>query len=76
VPGLAQLALGLENVTAATYVAAIDVVKNPAGIKTAASIQPVELQHAAILYFLLGQYPVPDSFAKTTTARTTSDKIG
>ena len=76
VPGLAQLALDLENVAAATYVAAIDVVKNPAGIKTAASIQPVELQHAAILNYLLGQYPVPDAFAKSTGARPASDKIG
>jgi hypothetical protein len=76
VPGLAKLALDLENVAAATYVAAIDVVKNPAGIKTAATIQPVELQHAAILHFLLGEYPVPDSFAKSTGARPVTDKIG
>ena len=76
VPGLAKLALDLENVAAATYIAAIDVVKNPAGIKTAASIQPVELQHAAILNYLLGQYPVPDAFAKSTGARPASDKIG
>jgi len=76
VPGLAKLALDLENVAAATYIAAIDVVKNPAGIKTAATIQPVELQHAAILHFLLGEYPVPDAFAKSTGARPVSDKIG
>jgi hypothetical protein len=76
VPGLASLALDLENVAAATYIAAIDVVKSPAGIKTAASIQPVELQHAAILNYLLGDYPVPDAFAKSTGARPTSDKIG
>jgi hypothetical protein len=76
VPGLAMLALDLENVAAATYVAAIGVVKNPAGIKTAATIQPVEMQHAAILNFLLGQYPVPDAFAKSTGARPASDKIG
>lgn len=76
VPGLAKLALELENGAAATYLAAIGAVKSPAGIKTAATIQPVEMQHAAILNFLLGQYPVPDSFAKTTGARTTSDKIG
>ena len=38
--------------------------KDPAGIKTAATIEPVELQHAAILNFLLGQYPVPDSFTQ------------
>ena len=76
VPGLAKLALDLENVAAATYIAAIDVVKNPAGIKTAATIQPVELQHAAILHFLLGESPVPDAFAKSTGARPVSDKIG
>jgi Ferritin-like domain len=76
VPGLATLALDLENVAAATYVAAIGVVKAPAGIKTAASIQPVEMQHAAILNFLLGQYPVPDAFAKSTGARPATDKIG
>lgn len=76
VPGLAKLALDLENIAAATYLAAIDVVKDPAGIKTAASIEPVELQHAAILNFLLGQYPVPDSFSKKSGARPASDKIG
>ena len=76
VRGLAKLALGLENVAAATYLAAIDVVKTPAGIKTAATIQPVEMQHAAILNFVLGEYPVPDAFAKTDGARTTKDKIG
>jgi hypothetical protein len=75
VPGLAMLALDLENVAAATYLAAIDVVKTPAGIKTAATIQPVEMQHAAILNYLLGQYPVPDSFAKSTGARPVTDKI-
>jgi hypothetical protein len=76
VPGLAKLALDLENVAAATYLAAISAVKSPAGIKTAASIQPVEMQHAAILNFLLGQYPVPDSFSKSTGARPATDKIG
>jgi len=40
-----------------------------AGIKTAASIQPVEFQHAAILYFVLGKYPVPSAFAGTSLAR-------
>ena len=76
VPGLAKLALGLENVAAATYLAAIDVVKSPAGIQTAATIEPVELQHAAILSFLLGQYPVPDSFTPQDGARPVSDTIG
>ncbi|HZP28646.1 MAG TPA: ferritin-like domain-containing protein [Acidimicrobiia bacterium] len=76
VGGLAKLALTLENGAAATYLEAINVVKAPAGIKTAATIHPVELQHAAILNFVLGQYPVPDSFAKTDEARTVRDRIG
>ena len=72
----ATLALSLENGAAATYLTAIDAVKSPAGIKVAATIQPVEMQHAAVLNFLLGQYPVPDTFAKMDDTRTTSDKIG
>ena len=71
-----NLALELENSAAATYLAAIGAVKSKGGIKTAASIQPVEMQHAAILYFALGEYPVPNAFASTDGARTTSDKIG
>lgn len=76
VAGVAMLALELENSAAATYLVAIDVVKSPAGIQTAATIHPVELQHAAILNFVLGQYPVPDSFAQKAGARPASDRIG
>jgi len=76
VAGLAKLALDLENVAGSTYLAAIGGITSPAGIKTAASIEPVELQHAAILNFVLGNYPVPDAFTKTDCARTTSDEIG
>jgi RNA polymerase sigma factor (sigma-70 family) len=50
--------------------------KSPAGIATAATIEPVELQHAAILNFILGNYPVPDSFTPTAVARSTSDQVG
>jgi hypothetical protein len=76
VVGLANLALTLETVAAETYLAAISAVSAPAAIKTAATIQPVEMQHAAILNFVLGNYPIPDSFAKTDMARPTTDKIG
>ena len=75
VGGLATLALELENVAAATYLEAISVVTAPAGIKTAATIEPVELQHAAILSFVLGKYPVPDTFTKMDGARPPSDVI-
>jgi hypothetical protein len=75
VGGLATLALTLEIVAAATYLEAISVVTAPAGIKTAATIEPVELQHAAILNFVLGKYPVPDTFTKMDGARPVSDVI-
>jgi len=76
VAGLARLALGLENVAAATYLNSIAIIENNNALKTAASIQPVEMQHAAILNFVLGQYPVPDSFARTDGARPSTDQIG
>ncbi|MBA3652813.1 MAG: ferritin-like domain-containing protein [Actinobacteria bacterium] len=77
VPGLAKFALGLENVAAATYLNGIqNAIKDKGAIQIAASIQPVEMQHAAILNFVLGSYPIPDSFAKTDGARGPDDKIG
>ena len=73
VPGLAKLALMLEDVAAATYLNGLSVVTSKQAISTAATIQPVEMQHAAILNFVLGQYPVSDTFAKTDGARPASD---
>ncbi len=76
VAGLAMLALQLEEVAAATYLESIALLKSAGGIATSASIHPVELQHAAILNFVLGQYPVPRSFSTTDGARGLTDKIG
>ena len=76
VAGLARLALLLENAAAATYLRDIGTIVNRNALKIAASIQPVEMQHAAILNFVLGQYPVPDVFAKTDGARPVDDQIG
>lgn len=75
VGGLARFALGLESTAAATYLAGIGMIQNNNALKVAASIQPVEMQHVAILNFVLGQYPVPDAFATTDGARSTSDTI-
>jgi hypothetical protein len=36
--------------------------------KLAGSIQIIDFQHAAILNFVLGNYPVPDTFGKTDQA--------
>ena len=76
VAGAARLALTLEDIAAATYQSAISAVTATSSIKVAASIQPVEMQHAAILHFVLGQYPVPDAFAPLTGARTLADYRG
>ncbi|HEV2362207.1 MAG TPA: ferritin-like domain-containing protein [Acidimicrobiales bacterium] len=73
VAGLASLALTLENVAAATYLSGLTAVSSRQAIATAASIQPVEMQHAAILNFVLGKYPVPMAFASTVGARPVSD---
>ncbi|MFE0465310.1 ferritin-like domain-containing protein [Kitasatospora sp. NPDC058965] len=59
---VAKLALQLEDQAAQTYLFATYNVTSPAGIATAASIAPVEAMHAAILNYVLGQYPVPDDF--------------
>ncbi len=62
VAAVAQVALDLEAAAAQTYTFATANVTDVGGIMTAATIQPVEAMHAAILSFVLGQYPVPDSF--------------
>jgi Ferritin-like domain len=68
VSDVAKLALQLEDQAAQTYLFATYNVKSPAGIETAATIAPVEAMHAAILNFILGQYPVPDDFLPTDKA--------
>lgn len=74
---LAKFALFLENVMAATYLDALqERLQSAAAIKIAATIQPVEMQHAAVLQFMIGDYPVPDSFAGSAGARPVSDQIG
>jgi Ferritin-like domain len=73
VTGLAELALMVENIAGETYQNGLSVIKSAAGIKTAASIQPVEFQHAAILSFVLGKYPVPNAFTGVSLARPPSD---
>jgi Ferritin-like domain len=68
VPDVAKLALNLENAAADTYTFATANVTDAGGIMTAATIQPVETMHAAILSFILGEYPVPLAFIGTDKA--------
>ena len=64
----ALLAHDLEETAAATYLAAIPTLEGKDTIGLAGSIQVVDMQHVAILNFVLGEYPVPDVFATTTKA--------
>lgn len=66
--GAAKLAKLLEEIAAATYLSAIPSLKSKDAIKLAASIQATDAKHVAILNFVLGEYPVPDTFAKTDKA--------
>lgn len=75
ITGLAQLALTLEGVAAATYQAETSMLKSKAAIGLSASIVPVEMQHMAILYYVLGEYPgaqttsgTPIAFSSTAAA--------
>jgi rubrerythrin len=72
---VAQLALKLENTAAQTYQVQAAKLKSKGAISVAATIQPVEMQHAAILYYVLGEYPgiqtssgTPLAFNPTTQA--------
>lgn len=65
VVGLAKLALSLELQAAATYLDVLPKLKSKGAIDLVGSILPIERQHAAILHFALGEYPVPDTFATT-----------
>jgi hypothetical protein len=67
--GAVAFVSGIERTAAATYLAAIEGTLTTTGaLQTAAAIQPVELQHVAMLGLLAGNDPVPASFAETTGA--------
>ena len=68
VGGVAMLAVMLEQIAAATYLSAQGVLTDKDAIKLAGSIQIIDAQHVAVLLFVLGQYPVPDTFAKVDMA--------
>jgi hypothetical protein len=73
VPDIAKLALLLENTAGHTYTKQFGEFDSAEAVAALATIQPVERQHAAILQFILGEYPVPETFVPTTLARPSSD---
>ena len=68
VAGAAKLALMLEQIAAATYLNAQNVLTDKDAIMLAGSIQVIDAQHVAILLYVLGEYPVPDVFASVEMA--------
>jgi hypothetical protein len=68
VGGAAALALMLEQIAAATYLSAQKVLTDKDAIMLAGSIQIIDAQHVAVLLYVLGEYPVPDVFAKVDMA--------
>jgi hypothetical protein len=68
IAGLAMLALTLETIAAETYQAETSMLKSAAAIGLSSSIQPVEMQHIAILYYVLGMYPGAQTSSGTPLA--------
>jgi Ferritin-like domain len=68
IAGLAALALSLESAAAATYQVETSMLKSTAAIGLSASIEPVEMQHIAILYYVMGMYPGSQSAAGSPLA--------
>jgi hypothetical protein len=68
VTGLAELALTVETIAAQTYQAETAKLKNRTAIALSSSIQPVEMQHIAVLYYVLGKYPGAQTDAGTPLA--------
>ena len=68
--GAAMLALELEQIAAATYLGAIPALSDKSAVTAAGQMHITDMQHSAVLLFVLGEYPVPDVFAKTDKAAT------
>ena len=68
VTGLAQLAVTLETIAAQTYQTETAKLQSTAAIALSSSIQPVEMQHIAILYYVLGMYPGAQTASGTPLA--------
>lgn len=65
---LAELALLVEQTVADTYLEALPSLRSKDLIALAGSLQVIDQQHQATLYFVLGRYPVPDVFQQTDYA--------
>lgn len=77
VSALALLAVELEGIASATYLEAVQAGLSTTGaLQTAIAIQPVEMQHLAVIELLVSTTPVAGSFASPAGARTVGDSVG
>lgn len=68
-PEVAGLARTIETALSATYLQSIhSTLQSPAALRLAGGIQATGQKRIAVLNFLLGEYPVPDTFQKTDAA--------
>lgn len=65
---VAEVALGLEEIIAATYLQAVAQLVSEGAILFAGSILAVDRQHISVLLFTLGRAPAPESFATADLA--------
>src|SRR4051794_12956580 len=73
-----EIAYGLENAAAATYLFALGALTSKAALKLTASILPVESQHAVVLGTVLGKPPTDTTFLpsfQTQDGAVTPDKF-
>ncbi|HEV8116268.1 MAG TPA: ferritin-like domain-containing protein [Acidimicrobiales bacterium] len=68
VGGVAALALLLEQTAADTYLSANKTLTGKDALTMAGALQIVDQEHAAILLFVQGKYPVPEVFQGTDNA--------
>ena len=68
VGGVAELALLLEQTAADTYLSATQTLTGKDALTMAGALQIVDQEHAAILLFVQGKYPVPEVFQSTDNA--------
>jgi hypothetical protein len=65
VVAVAELALMLEGIAAATYLDALTMLESEQALDVAGQIFVVDREHMALLTYALGEYPIPDTFATT-----------
>ena len=68
-PEIGSLTRTIETALSATYLQSIhSTLQSPSALRLAGGIQAVAQKRAAVLNFMLGEYPVPDTFQKTDQA--------